>query len=156
MLLGFLRHAQAEDEAHSDFDRRLTARGLEQAEKVGKFCLRHGLLPELVLYSPVVRARQTADVVTKLWGEVPSQECAWLACGMGPETLMHELAAYAKFSKIYVVGHEPDFSQSMTWLLGLNGSGSLHIRKASFTLLHVPSLRAAAATLEFSVPVRLM
>jgi phosphohistidine phosphatase len=156
MILGFLRHAQAEDEAGSDFERRLTARGLEQAEKVGKFCLRHGLLPELVLHSPVLRARQTAEIVLSKWPEVTKVEVSWMACGMGPETLAGELQTYARFDRVLLVGHEPDFSTSILWFLGMRGSGRVHVRKASLTLLDLPVPRFGAATLECSIPVRLM
>ena len=61
MTIGFLRHAEAEDVAASDFGRRLTTKGLEQAAKVGKFCMRNGFVPDLIITSPVVRARQTAE-----------------------------------------------------------------------------------------------
>ena len=33
MLIHFLRHAEAEDEVDSDFNRRLTTKGLEQADR---------------------------------------------------------------------------------------------------------------------------
>ena len=45
MTIYFLRHAEAEDLAESDFDRKLTPKGLQQAAKVGKFCAGHGLEP---------------------------------------------------------------------------------------------------------------
>ena len=56
MLLYFLRHAEAEDEVTSDFDRKLTPKGLEQADKAGKFCVRFGLIPDVILSSPVSTA----------------------------------------------------------------------------------------------------
>lgn len=59
MTIGFLRHAEAEDGHGSDFGRKLTPKGLEQAAKAGKFFQRNGLLPDLIVTSPVVRARQT-------------------------------------------------------------------------------------------------
>jgi hypothetical protein len=38
----------------------------------------------------------------------------------------------------------------------MRGSGRVHVRKASLTLLDLPVPRFGAATLECSIPVRLM
>jgi len=62
MLVTFLRHAEAEDAVTTDFDRRLTAKGLEQADKAGRFCVRCGLIPDVIVTSPVVRAEQILDL----------------------------------------------------------------------------------------------
>ena len=152
MMLYFLRHAEAEPDHADDYHRKLTPKGVEQTEKVGKFCARNGLIPELILSSPVIRARQTAEGVAKKLGGVEILECPWIACGMAPATLINELACFAKFASLFVVGHEPDFSESIAHLTG----GAINVRKASLTLIDLPSLRAGAGELQFSVPVRLM
>jgi len=152
MMLYFLRHAEAEPDYAHDFNRKLTPKGVEQAEKVGKFCARNGLIPELILSSPVIRAKQTANGVTKKMGDVEIVECPWIACGMTPATLIEEIAAFAKFSSLFLVGHEPDFSESIACLTG----GAVNVRKASLTLVDLSGLRAGAGELQFSVPVRLM
>lgn len=155
MLLYFLRHAEAEAEAEvtTDFDRRLTPKGLEQAEKVGKFCVRFGLIPDVILSSPVVRAEQTARAVS---GRLDGREIVlerWIACGMAPAACLDGLGAYAKFEHVMIVGHEPDFSETIS---ELTGGSAVNVRKASLTAVAMPRLRAGAGRLEFSVPVRLM
>ena len=60
MLLCLLRHAEAEMLAANDHSRRLTPKGEEQAERVGKFCRKQGIEPAVILSSPVTRALQTA------------------------------------------------------------------------------------------------
>lgn len=156
MLVYFLRHAEAEDAVTTDFDRRLTARGTEQADKVGKFCVRTGLIPDLIVSSPVVRAEQTARAVSlRLDGREVVVE-RWLACGMTPDALFAGLQAFARFEHVMVVGHEPDFGDAIAAAIGLPGGESLHVRKASLTAVDLPRLRAGAGRLEFSVPARLM
>jgi phosphohistidine phosphatase len=156
MLLTFLRHAEAEPAVTADFGRRLTTKGLEQAEKVGKFCVRAGLVPDVILSSPVVRAEQTARIVAERLGDPEFLVEPWLACGMAPETCLESLAGFAKFDHVMLVGHEPDFGEAIAACLGLPNPGALHVRKASLTAVEMPRLRAGAGRLEFSVAVRLM
>lgn len=156
MIVYFLRHADAEPHAGSDFERKLTPKGLEQSEKVGRFCARIGLVPEIVLSSPVVRARQTAEIVARKLGEVELLECSWLACGMRPETCAAELKNFSKFGEVLLVGHEPDFSSAITFFLGCENPGALKVRKASLTVLDLPAPRQNTGELQFSLPVRLM
>ena len=156
MLLYFLRHAEAEDEVTTDFARELTPKGLEQAEKVGKFCVRFGLIPDVILSSPVVRAEQTARAVSmRLDGRSVIVE-PWLACGMSPEMCLDALAAFAKFKHVMLVGHEPDFSAAIAACIGLPDPDHVAVRKASLNVIDLPRLRAGTGRLEFSIPARLM
>lgn len=156
MVVYFLRHADAEPDASRDFDRKLTSKGLEQAEKAGKFLVRYGLAPEVILTSPVVRAKQTAKIVAQRLGDAALVEQPWIACGMTPETCLRELGAYQNKESVMIVGHEPDFSETIAALAGLPNPGNLNIRKASLTAVDLPSLEAGAGQIEFLVPVRLM
>jgi phosphohistidine phosphatase len=57
-----LRHGKAESPAGvSDRDRPLAKRGRRQSEYAGAECRRLGLMPDLVVASPALRARQTSD-----------------------------------------------------------------------------------------------
>jgi phosphohistidine phosphatase len=156
MLLYFLRHAEAEDEVTTDFDRRLTPKGLEQADKAGKFCVRFGLVPDIILSSPVVRAEQTAKAVSKRLDDREIVIERWIACGMTPDACLESLSAYAKFDHVMLVGHEPDFSETIAALIGMPDGGHMNIRKASLTAVDLPRLRAGMGRLEFTIPVRLM
>ena len=156
MIVYFLRHADAEPDAARDFDRKLTVKGLEQAEKAGKFFIRSGLIPSLILTSPVVRARQTAKIVARHLGDADLVEERWLACGMSPESCLRELAPYFHHDSVLLVGHEPDFSETISALVGLPDPARLHVRKASLTAVDLTALSPGAGHLEFLVPSRLM
>jgi phosphohistidine phosphatase SixA len=155
MTIGFLRHAEAEDGHGSDFDRKLTPKGLEQAAKAGKFCLRNGLLPDVIITSPVVRARQTAAIIAETTGCDLIEE-SWLACGMAPADCLGEIAAYSRKDLILLVGHEPDFSSAIAGLLGLPDPSALKIRKTSLTVLDLPEPKFGCGQLQFMIPARLM
>ena len=82
MLLYLLRHAEAVDEAASDAARALTTKGMAQARKVGKFCVKNEVIPSIILTSPLKRAEQTARLVAK---EIKNAEfivCPFLASSM--------------------------------------------------------------------------
>lgn len=155
MTIGFLRHGEAEDGSGSDFDRKLTPKGLEQAERAGKFCLRNGLVPDLVITSPVVRAKQTAGIFAKQTGCDLVEE-HWLACGMSPQECLRQMAAFLHKDFVLLVGHEPDFSSTISFLAGVADSSALRIRKASLTVLDLGEAKAGCGQLQFLIPARLM
>jgi phosphohistidine phosphatase len=155
MDLLLLRHADANTEAATDDARKLSEKGEGQAKKVARFIEASALEPDLVLTSPIRRACETADIVAKHLG----LECItvpWAACGMHPETAVSELRAYAKFDRVILVGHEPDFSQLAAHLLGLRDAAQIRIRKASLTFLEITAFAPGAARLQWAVPCRYM
>lgn len=156
MVVYFLRHAEAEPDAGSDFERKLTPKGLEQAARVGKFLLSNGLLPDAIVASPVIRAMQTAKAVAKKLASAGLVEGSWLACGMTAATCIEELRAYSELSTVMLVGHEPDFSDAIAAMLGAPDPDAFNIRKASLTAIEIGGLCAGGGRLQFLVPVRLM
>jgi phosphohistidine phosphatase len=151
MIIYFLRHADAEDFSGNDFERKLTPKGHDQAARVGKFCKQNGIKPEVFLASPLVRARETAEIVGKKTGVTPVI-ADWLACGMTPETLIAQLDPLTTKSSVLLVGHEPDLSTAVSYLLGLNEPINFPIRKASLTAIDAPWLDQGSGTLEFTLP----
>lgn len=155
MKLLLLRHGKAEDFSSSgggDFARALIEKGIEQSRNAARVLSAADSLPDLVLSSPVLRARQTAEEFCRAAGISEPLIEDWLACGMSPQTALAELRAFSEYESIMVVGHEPDFSQLVQHSLG--ASGSIEIRKGSLTCLEIkpPSPRAS---LLFSIPQRL-
>ena len=109
----------------------------------------------LILTSPLRRAQETAKpMAAALRTEL--MVAPWLASGMHPQAALEELRAYRSQNSVMLVGHEPDFSQLAAHLLGLPTNNAIHVRKASLTLLEFDVFRAGTATLQFSLPCRLM
>lgn len=152
--LVLLRHGKAENSnPDGDFSRCLVEKGREQARRAARNLKNAGLLPEIVLTSPLLRARQTADEFC-LTAEIPGAVIqGWLASGMSPQTAMTELAAFRDFKRIAIVGHEPDFSLLVEWILGVTGGG-VEFKKGAIACLRVtPPQRFG--TLTYLVPPKL-
>jgi phosphohistidine phosphatase len=152
MLLYLLRHADAGSYAASDELRALSEKGVRQARDVARFCGTHEVAPEVVLTSPLLRARQTAEIAAKETGSelivVP-----WLTSGMAPDEALNELRSFSKMKSVMLVGHEPDFSQLAARLLGMSAE-RLRLRKASLTCIEVDNLKSGAGVLQFTLPVK--
>lgn len=152
-----LRHAQAEDSAACDFERVLTPKGKKQARAVGRFCSAHGLVPALILTSPVVRAFATAELVAGAMGTNPTIiPVPSLACGASPEDIFSTIREHADVAGcILIVGHQPDLGDFLASALGCEGN-AITLKKASLARLDLPAIRRGAAVLDFLLPVRLM
>ena len=137
MELILLRHGKAEDiNIGGDFTRELVEKGREQSRRAARLLKSARVLPEIVLTSPLIRARQTAEEFCNT-AEIPGAVIqGWLACGMSSETALSELAAFRDFRRVAIVGHEPDFSQLIAWILGIAGGGIV-VKKGSLTCLTV-------------------
>ncbi len=156
MELLVIRHAKAEDQSVSgaDFDRVLVEKGYEQSRRLGSFLKRVNRRPDVVLTSPLIRAKQTAETLCEAAAMPGPVTQGWLACGMDPETAIRELVAFSDFERVAIVGHEPDLSSLIEWLLGCSGS-SVEVKKASITglLVHPPAWHAR---LLFHIPPSLL
>ena len=156
MLLHLLRHAEAEPYQADDFSRVLTEKGSKQARRVGCFMKEQCIRPEVILTSPVLRARQTAEIVAKLLGKTTLTEIPWAACGMSPDVALSELSGFSKFDSVMIVGHEPDFSCLIASLIGFSRSESVEVAKASLVGVNLQSLRFGSGVLQYLLPVKFL
>jgi len=157
MKLYFIRHAEAEAHCEDDRGRALSAKGREQTDRVASFLKKANILDALILSSPFKRAKQTATILSKRVGNAGPEIVDWLGCGMAPETCMSQLSqTKAGERPIILVGHEPDFSETIAAWIGASTGDLLHIRKASVTHLDISAFTIEGARLEFLVPARLM
>jgi phosphohistidine phosphatase len=137
MDLILLRHGKAEDfNSQGDGARALVEKGREQARRAAKALKRAKLLPEIVLTSPLVRARQTADEFCETAGIPGAVIQSWLSCGMSPEEALGELRSFADFKRVAIVGHEPDLSSLIESVLGAAGGG-VEMKKGAIACLRI-------------------
>lgn len=136
MRVYFLRHGEAGDRdtwAGPDEERPLTDAGGAQMRKVARGL--RALKPRVgeVLTSPLVRARQTAEIVArKLKVEVREEPA--LAAGCTFEALAQVIGAHAPDAAdpragLLLVGHEPDFSTAVRCLIGQDGNAAIALGK---------------------------
>jgi phosphohistidine phosphatase len=101
-----------------------------EAEALGM--QRIGLVLDLLLTSPLVRAAQTAAIVGRVLGVVPQVE-SLLAAGMGMQQFM-QILDHVRVQRVMVVGHEPDFS----YIIGaLTGGSQIEMKKGSLALVEL-------------------
>ncbi|OAH99208.1 SixA phosphatase family protein [Methylomonas methanica] len=160
MLITFLRHATAEDGGLSipDADRALIDKGEKQVKRLAAFCLANGLVPGSIYCSPLLRAQQTARILNQRLPDSPApQTVEWLGIDTSASTILRELAKLAEqgLDDVWLVGHEPDFSVTISGLLG-TATDSIVIKKASLTRLDADLSDQASAKLLWSIPCSLM
>lgn len=120
--LFIVRHAiaaQRGPEWPDDSERPLTERGMSRFKKSVAGLAALGVKIDLVLTSPLVRAKQTADCLA---AGLPSKPAVTvidaLAPGHAPADTMEQVAREAHGqSRIAIVGHEPDLGELTAFLL---------------------------------------
>jgi phosphohistidine phosphatase len=108
-----VRHAEA-GAGHPDELRRLTESGREQARALGER-LAQEATPDAVVSSPLLRARETAELIARPAG-LTAEVDESLAPGADAEALRSAVAG--RGSRVVVVGHQPDCGRIAAELQG--------------------------------------
>ena len=113
MRLYLIRHAEAAS-GEPDELRQLTPAGEEQARQLGDR-LAADTPPDVVLASPLLRARQTADAIAR-----PAAARVEVDERLAPGATVEDVvaAASARGGTVAVVGHQPDCSEIALALTG--------------------------------------
>ena len=114
MLLFLVRHAHAEKGDPDDL-RQLSERGRDEARRVARQLAEHDTPPTLVLTSPLLRARQTAELIAQA-ADAELRVDERVAPGLTPDLLLTTLGD--EQGPVAVVGHQPDFSEIAFELTG--------------------------------------
>jgi len=96
-----------------------------------------GIGADVLLTSPLIRCRQTAEIVGERLGLSPREDRR-LAPGMDVDGLEDALMAHPGAGAVMVCGHEPDLSEVVA---DLTGGGVVDFRKGSLALLDVDAVR---------------
>ena len=94
-------------------------KGRAQSERLGAFLERHGVRPDVIVSSPKVRASQTAELVAGALGMTVRTDRR-LGEGFGQRELWAVLDE-AGGREVMLVGHDPDFSSLLTYLIDAAG-----------------------------------
>ena len=124
MELYLLRHGIAEDAlpGRRDTDRELTAEGRRKLRDLLKVVKAAGVVPTAILTSPLVRARDSAEIAAKaLQFEGTIQQSNALIPNAHPMELWEEVRMHRSEEQLLLVGHEPLFSAAAATLLNANG-----------------------------------
>ncbi len=151
MNLYLMRHGialpQDDPSVAHDAERPLTSKGVKRMRKAAKGVCRLNIPFDSVLTSPLLRARQTAEIVAGALNiETRLEEISWLAPDSTIEHLMFGLTRYQDREHLLLVGHEPLLSNAAAYLLGGRKAANVTIdfKKGSLCYIEVETLSAAS------------
>lgn len=124
-----LRHAKSDRTRPGghDHDRVLSARGREDAPKLGAFMVRHALIPERAIVSTARRARETWDLVASAIAKSPSADFDERIYEAAPQAILKVVKECdSKVHTLLIVGHNPGLQELASLLVA---SGNLEARQ---------------------------
>ena len=120
--LYLIRHGVAEERSEAwpdDAKRPLTEQGMSRVRKAARGLARLGVSIDVVLTSPLVRARQTAELVAEGFDSRPQLVTSEaLAPGGSYQAVLADLEKHARRGRIALVGHEPGIGELAARLIG--------------------------------------
>jgi phosphohistidine phosphatase len=120
--LYLIRHGIAEERGEAwpdDTKRPLTDRGIARLKKEARGLALLGVTFDVILTSPLVRARQTADAIAgALEARPPIVTIESLSPGGTFQAVLSDLEKHSRRSRIALVGHEPGLGELAARLTG--------------------------------------
>jgi len=142
MELYLIRHGIAQEwtSDRPDRERSLTAKGREKTQQVAKKLYSLGLRFDLILTSPIVRSRQTAEILVESQLSDHCEESRYLAFD---GDLLAWLAwlkqqQYPQSTKLAIVGHQPNLGEWASMLIGNQAEGAIVLKKVGIIGLTLP------------------
>jgi phosphohistidine phosphatase len=161
MELLIVRHAIAFDRDArrwpEDDERPLSARGMARARKAALGLKGLAGCPTRVLTSPLLRARQTAAILTQVAGWPRAIQCHELVPGVAPAQLL-ALIGRSRDERLAVVGHEPGLGHLVSACLpGSPRTAAFSLRKMGVALLEFKGVpRPGRGELVWFLPPRVL
>lgn len=139
MLLILIRHADASNED----PRALTDLGREQHARVGHALRRMRIALDRLLSSPLLRARQSAEIISEATGfRGTVEETPALGDGFTVEGLLERLGALPAGATVACVGHEPHLGRFAGALLTPDGNLAIGVKKSGVVGIQCEGLPA--------------
>lgn len=146
MRLYLMRHGPADNrETWTDDDslRSLTEKGMQRMRKAAAGLKALDPAIDTLLTSPLVRARQTAEIIGETLN-LPFEEQPALSPGFGLAHLAGLLTIYTDARGLMLFGHEPDFSLLVGRLISTRGDAQVSMKKGACCALDLPDETPAA------------
>jgi phosphohistidine phosphatase len=123
-----LRHAKTEraEAGERDRDRKLTKRGRNDAPVIGTFMAKHGLVPDLALVSPAVRAQETWALLAPYFKKTQPLVTEDRIYNAGTAQLFELVAETRPAKTLLLVGHNPGFHELAVHLVA---AGDVDLRE---------------------------
>lgn len=162
MRIYLIRHSNAVEVGSEDYEddsqRPLTERGCKKMEQIAAGLKRLGVNPDLIVSSPYIRARQTAELLAQ--GLKYKREIAFnkALIPMGEvDTIIGEINEKFMVGELALVGHEPSLSLLIGTLTAGNPELAITLKKGSVCCLAADDLRVERrASLEWLLTPKLL
>ena len=163
MQLIVIRHAIAGDqEAFArktglpDTERPVTKAGRKAMKRVAKGLRREVKSIDVLAASPLVRAAQTAAIVSKEYDDIDVETVPALAQSV-PGVVAKWLRTQSDADVVAIVGHEPYLGILITWLISGLATSHVEIDKGGVCMLDIEgSPGARSATLQWSLTPKML
>jgi len=158
MRLIIIRHAIAVARGTPDIaddDRPLTRKGARRFRGAARGLARIEPRPDVLLTSPLPRARQTAEIAAAAWGKIKPKKTDVLAGGSFTE-IAGVLDKLPRDATAVVVGHEPDVSELAAAILGSKDAAAFTFKKGGVAALDVAGPLGQGGVLLWFMPPRLL
>lgn len=148
MQLYLIRHGDAIDAVKagisSDDERWLTDAGREEVAWTARILKKLDAPPDLVLSSPLVRARQTAEIVCEIAGPASGPHLTeHLVHGGSFGGILHEIHMLGSPGRVALTGHMPGIGRMVGWLCWNNSEAGVHMRTGGVARVDLPGDRLA-------------
>jgi phosphohistidine phosphatase len=144
MIIYLIRHAIAVPHGTrgvEEDDRYLTEEGIEKMKKSAAGLRALRLRPDLILTSPLVRARQTAEIVQAILDrEIPIEFTDELSPSGNRKALYDILRRHAKLGDIMLVGHQPSLGEIGGEIAWGSAESCLELKKGGACGLEIETL----------------
>jgi len=155
MNLYLLRHGVAVEPgtpAYKESERPLTPKGERKLRKIAAAMEAMELSFDLILSSPYVRARQTAEIVAGVMGARKQLECSDTLTPSGSTAKLIEFLKHRQPvpDEVLLVGHEPFLSELISFLVSGDPGFEVVMKKGGLCKLSAESLQhGRCASLEW-------
>src|SRR5262249_2462528 len=121
-----------------DAERPLSEEGQAQAKSVGAGLQKMGVHLNVLVTSPLVRARQTTEGIVRAWtAPAPEVQVNDLLAPGGKVRKPARSPRQLGWERIAVVGRQPDLGSFAAWLIG-SKKAQVEIAKAGVAYIHCP------------------
>ena len=153
MEIYIVRHGIAEEVSKdgSDESRPLTAEGTKKMKEAAAGFARLERKPAHIFSSPLVRAKQTAQLVADAL-KMKVEEMKELAPARLPAQVCEKLRQLKKVESVMLVGHEPNCSELASYLLLGSGGLNIEFKKGAICLIETRTLEPGSGDLILHLP----
>ena len=162
MKIYLIRHSNAVDPGtpgfNEDSSRPLTERGRAKMETIASALQGLGVKPDLIVSSPYVRARQTAEILaTMLKYKKDLAFCEALVPMGEADEVIGEINEKYHADELILVGHEPNMSTLIGTLTAGNPDLAITLKKGGVCCLSADDLRTdRSAALEWLLTPKIL